>query len=94
MMADGVYKVGRTSQDYGTHLKRLKAYPGDSVISMVLKAFMREWDGGRVRFTTMFQNLRTRFPDVFFKYPHLVDALRARGYIVDNAGFVTKIQNL
>ena len=37
MMADGVYKVGRTSQDYGTHLKRLKAYPGDSIIAMVLK---------------------------------------------------------
>ena len=37
MMADGVYKVGRTQQDYGNHLKRLKSYPGDSVIAMVLK---------------------------------------------------------
>ena len=37
MMADGVYKVGRTSQDYGTHIKRLKSYPGDSIIAMVLK---------------------------------------------------------
>ena len=37
MMADGVYKVGRTQQDYGNSLKRLKAYPGDSIISMVLK---------------------------------------------------------
>jgi hypothetical protein len=27
MMADGVYKVGRTHQDYGNHLKRLKSYP-------------------------------------------------------------------
>jgi hypothetical protein len=32
MMADGVYKVGRTQQEYGTHLKRLKAYPADSSI--------------------------------------------------------------
>jgi hypothetical protein len=37
MMADGVYKVGRTQQDYGNSLKRLKAYPGDSIIAMVLK---------------------------------------------------------
>jgi len=37
MMADGVYKVGRTQQDYGTHIKRLRAYPGDSIISMVMK---------------------------------------------------------
>jgi hypothetical protein len=37
MMADGVYKVGRTQQDYGTHIKRLKDYPGDSVIAMILK---------------------------------------------------------
>ena len=36
-MADGVYKVGRTQQDYGTHIKRLKDYPGDSIITMVLK---------------------------------------------------------
>ena len=36
-MADGVYKVGRTQQDYGNSLKRLKAYPGDSIIAMVLK---------------------------------------------------------
>jgi hypothetical protein len=40
MMADGVYKVGRTNQEYGTHLKRLKAYPGDSVIVAVQKV----WD--------------------------------------------------
>jgi len=40
MMADGVYKVGRTQQDYGTHLKRLKAYPGDSVIVTAQKV----WD--------------------------------------------------
>jgi hypothetical protein len=31
-MADGVYKVGRTQQEYGTHLKRLKSYPADSSI--------------------------------------------------------------
>ena len=36
-MADGVYKVGRTQQDYGTHLKRLKSYPADSVIVYVRK---------------------------------------------------------
>jgi hypothetical protein len=58
-----------------------------------LEAFMSDWDGGRVRFTTMFQNLRTRFPDVFFKYSHLVDALRVRGYFVDDAGF-TRPQSL
>jgi hypothetical protein len=39
MMADGVYKVGRTKQDYGTTLKRLRAYPGDSVIVMVQKVY-------------------------------------------------------
>lgn len=32
MMADGVYKVGRTQQDHGTYLKRLKSYPPDSQI--------------------------------------------------------------
>lgn len=37
MMADGVYKVGRTQQDYGTHLKRLKSYPPDSQIVYVSK---------------------------------------------------------
>jgi hypothetical protein len=37
MMADGVYKVGRTQQDYGTHLKRLKSYPPDSQIVYVRK---------------------------------------------------------
>ena len=41
MMADGVYKVGRTEQEYGTHLKRLKAYPADSVIVAIQKV----WDG-------------------------------------------------
>ena len=37
MMADGVYKVGRTEQEYGTHLKRLKSYPADSQIVFVRK---------------------------------------------------------
>jgi hypothetical protein len=37
MMADGVYKVGRTEQEYGTQLKRLRAYPADSVIVSVQK---------------------------------------------------------
>jgi len=37
MMADGVYKVGRTEQEYGTHLKRLKSYPADSQIVYVRK---------------------------------------------------------
>ena len=30
--ADGVIKVGRTSQEYGPSLRRLRAYPGDSVL--------------------------------------------------------------
>jgi hypothetical protein len=37
MMADGVYKVGRTQQDYGNYLKRLKSYPPDSQIVYVRK---------------------------------------------------------
>jgi|LakMenEpi03Aug12_release.lakeMendotaPanAssembly.Ray.scaffolds.fasta_scaffold23575_3 hypothetical protein len=37
MMADGVYKIGRTEQEYGTQLKRLKSYPADSVIVYVRK---------------------------------------------------------
>lgn len=37
MMADGVYKVGRTEQEYGTTLKRFKSYPADSVITYVRK---------------------------------------------------------
>ena len=37
MMADGVHKVGRTVQEHGTHLKRLKNYPADSVIVYVRK---------------------------------------------------------
>lgn len=37
MMADGVYKVGRTQQDYDNHLKRLKSYPPDSQIVYVRK---------------------------------------------------------
>lgn len=35
MMADGVYKVGRTQQDYGLDLKRFKAYPRDATIVFV-----------------------------------------------------------
>lgn len=35
MMADGVYKVGRTFQEFGTHIKRLKSYPADSQIVYV-----------------------------------------------------------
>lgn len=33
--ADGVIKVGRTSQEYGPSLRRLRAYPGDSVLLYV-----------------------------------------------------------
>jgi hypothetical protein len=33
--ADGIIKVGRTSQEYGPSLRRLKAYPGDSVLLYV-----------------------------------------------------------
>jgi hypothetical protein len=36
-MADGVFKVGRTQQEYGTHLKRLKAYPKDSTMIYIRK---------------------------------------------------------
>ena len=35
MMADNVYKVGRTFQEFGNHLKRLKSYPADSQIVYV-----------------------------------------------------------
>ena len=35
MMADGVYKVGRTQQDSGLDLKRFKAYPRDSTVVFV-----------------------------------------------------------
>jgi len=37
MMADGVYKVGRTQQDYGLGLKRLRMYPADSQIILIQK---------------------------------------------------------
>ena len=33
--ADGIIKVGRTSQDYGPSIRRLRAYPGDSVLLYV-----------------------------------------------------------
>lgn len=36
-MADDVYKVGRTQQDYGPQLKRFGAYPGDSELVYVRK---------------------------------------------------------
>ena len=36
-MADDVYKVGRTHQDHGLSLKRLKMYPGDSHIICIYK---------------------------------------------------------
>ncbi len=32
MMADGVYKVGRTEQEFGPNLRRLKSYPKDATI--------------------------------------------------------------
>jgi hypothetical protein len=35
MMADGVYKVGRTEQDFGLDLKRFKSYPRDSTVVFV-----------------------------------------------------------
>jgi hypothetical protein len=34
-MADGVYKVGRTEQDYGLDLKRFRAYPRDATVVYV-----------------------------------------------------------
>lgn len=34
-MADGVYKVGRTEQDFGLDLKRFKSYPRDSTIVFI-----------------------------------------------------------
>ncbi len=37
MMADGVYKVGRTFQEYGPRLNRFTAYPGDSELVYVRK---------------------------------------------------------
>ena len=40
MMADGVYKVGRTQQVYGNYLRRLKSYPPDSQI-----VYVRRTDG-------------------------------------------------
>jgi hypothetical protein len=36
-MADAVYKVGRTFQEYGPNLKRFKAYPRDATVVMVLE---------------------------------------------------------
>jgi len=33
--ADGVIKVGRTGQEYGPTIRRLRAYPGDSVLLYV-----------------------------------------------------------
>ena len=33
--ADGIIKVGRTAQEYGPSLRRLRAYPGDSVLLYV-----------------------------------------------------------
>jgi len=75
-----------SSCDHGT--KKLKTAPG---LNESLETFMNDWDEQRVRFTTMFQNLRARFPGVFFKYPHLVNALRSRGYIVDASGYVSSL---
>ena len=40
MMADGVYKVGRTEQSYGMNLQRFKKYPADSIV-----AFVRKYNG-------------------------------------------------
>ena len=60
MMADGVYKVGRTHQDYGPHLKRLKAYPGDSIIVTVQKVL----DGGVVE-----KEVLRRCRDAFGDHP-------------------------
>lgn len=34
-MADGVYKVGRTSQEIGPRIKRMSGYPGDSRLVMI-----------------------------------------------------------
>ena len=40
MMADGVYKVGRTEQPCGMNLQRFKKYPADSMV-----AFVRKYNG-------------------------------------------------
>lgn len=34
-MADGVYKVGRTEQDFGLDLKRFRAYPRDATVIFI-----------------------------------------------------------
>jgi hypothetical protein len=73
---------------YEHGIKKLKTAP---VLNESLETFMNDWDEQRVGFTTLFRNLRTRFPGVFFKYSHLVNALRARGYIVDSTGFVSPV---
>ena len=33
--ADGIIKVGRTAQEYGPSIRRLRAYPGDSILLYV-----------------------------------------------------------
>ena len=37
MMADGVFKVGRTNQACGMNIQRFKAYPADSTVCLVRK---------------------------------------------------------
>ena len=70
MMADGVYKVGRTTQDYGNHLKRLKSYPADSQI-----AYVRRTNGDVVQLE---KDIIAKFRDEFGTHP------RGREYFVGN----------
>ena len=70
-MADGVYKVGRTQQDYGNHLKRLKSYPADSQI-----VYVRRTNGDAVQLE---RDILTKFNEEFGDWHP-----RGREYFVGN----------
>lgn len=87
MMADGVYKVGRTQQDYGNTLKRLKSYPPDSVIvyvrkiqgyinhveSLILELFRNEF-GKHVRGNEYFIGDENRMIEIINQVVHVTPA--------------------
>ena len=57
-MADGVYKVGRTEQDFGLDLKRFKSYPRDATVIFVRSC--SELDVNRYE-TQVLKKFRTEF---------------------------------
>jgi len=71
-MADGVYKVGRTEQDFGLDLKRFKSYPRDSTVVFI--RMCSELDVNRYE-----SKIIKKFRETFGKHPRGAEFYQPKG---------------